>query len=112
MPLEVTFSRMEPSDRITSPIVEEAASLGRFQDLVLRCDVRVEVVGLAACVVIVELETRGGEIVTSHDAVDPSHPLHDVEIAIRDAFSAAVRRLDDHRQSAVGRRASDIDFAE
>ncbi len=100
IPLQVAFKGMEPSPALEDRIRERAARLERFADRILRCHVTVEAPhrrhhqgNLFA--VRVAIDVPGGQVVVTHDNPQ-DHAHEDAHVAVRDAFAAAVRRLEDH----------------
>ena len=107
-PLELRFHRMEPSPAVEARIREKAAELERFSDRITSCRVTVEKehrhhrkgnlfrVGI-------DIGLPGKELAVTHTG--PNDRAHeDVYVAIRDAFNAAVRRLEDHVRERRGAR--------
>jgi ribosomal subunit interface protein len=100
-PLQITFKDMEPSPAIEARVRAKAAQLDRFFPHVTRCRVVVQAP---------HRSHRKGRLyeVTVHLAVPPRHEIvagregrknhahEDVNVAISDAFDAAVRQLEDH----------------
>ena len=100
LPIQITFRGMGPSDAVEARIRERAAGLERFYDRITGCRVVVEaghrrhhkgrIYHLR-----VDLTVPGGEIVVKRDP--PEHHAHeDVHVAVRDAFDAARRQIEDH----------------
>ena len=106
LPLQITFRHMDPSDAVAARIQERAAELERFFDRIISCRVVVE------CRhprrqqgnlfrVRVDLKVPGNEIVVGRDP--SAHQAHeDVRVAIRDAFDATRRLLEDHVRQGRG----------
>ena len=105
LPLQVTFRHMEPSAALEARIRQRAEELDQFFERVTSCHVVVE------CQhprhqqgklfeVRIDLSVPGGEIVVGRDS-GANHAHEDAHVAVRDAFDAARRRLEDH---ARGRR--------
>lgn len=107
IPLEIVFRNMDRSDAIEARVREKAQRLERFHDNIIRCRVVVEAphrhqhrgkhyqVGI-------DIGVPGKQVIVNHTG--PSDPAHeDVYIAIRDAFSAATRRLEDHVRTIRGK---------
>jgi ribosome-associated translation inhibitor RaiA len=106
LPLQISFRLMEPSPALEARIRELASRLDRFSDQITRCHV------------IVELPTRhqqqgnlfdfrlditlpDAEIAISH--ARPADPAHeDPYVALRDAFRAARRKLQDYERKRRG----------
>ena len=102
-PLQVHLLEMTRSDAVEAKIRERAAKLERYADVVQRCDVWVDSPhehhrnGRLYAVRIL-LTVPGGEI-----AVDLQPAEEDVYVAIRQAFDAARRRLEDIERRREGR---------
>lgn len=100
LPLQITYRNLSPSEAVDRCIRERAERLDRFCDRVMGCRVVVEerhrrrrqgkLFHLR-----VDLTVPGDEIVVSRDR--PLNRAHeDVYVAVRDAFDAARRRLEDY----------------
>lgn len=100
IPLEIVFRNMDRSDAIEARVQEKAEHLERLSENITRCRVAVEAphrhhhrgklykVGI-------EIGVPGKQLVINHSGpIDHAH--EDVYVAIRDAFAAAMRRLEDH----------------
>lgn len=95
IPLQVTFRNMPHSDAIEAKIIEKSAKLDRFFDRIMSCRVVVD-----------ETQRRQhkGKIYSIHlDVTVPGKELaisrqenEDPYVAVRDAFNAAVRLLEEH----------------
>ena len=106
LPLQITFRHMESSDAVTARIRERAGELERFFDRIISCRVGVE------CRhprrqqgnvfrVRIDLKVPGREITVGRDPA--AHKAHeDIYVAIRDAFDAARRVLEDHVRERRG----------
>jgi cold shock CspA family protein len=100
LPLQITFRNMPHSSAIELAISERAGKLDRFSGLIMGCRVVVESrhrhhrQGKLQHVRI-ELTVPGEEIVVSRE---PSlhHANEDIYVAVRDAFDAARRQLEDY----------------
>jgi ribosomal subunit interface protein len=107
IPVEITFKEIERSAAVEARIRELAAKLERVFDRVIRCDVMVETPHRhqqkgRQFHVRVRLTVPGGEIVASHDpGTEEAH--EDVYVALRDAFNAARRQLEDHARKSLKR---------
>lgn len=100
IPLEITFRNMDPSPAIEAAARERAAKLERFADKIIGCQVRIEAPHKHHSSgklyhVTVELQVPGGHIVASRDP-GARHAHEDLHVALRDAFRAAQRQLQDH----------------
>ena len=100
IPLQITFRDMEPSDAVEAKIREKAEKLDRFHDHIMSCRVVVEMPHQhhnqgKLFHVTVDITVPGSEIVANH-ASDQNHAHEDPYVAIRDAFDAAKRQLEDY----------------
>ena len=99
IPVQISFSNMTPSDAIRARIEKLAEKLDRFHDRIMSCRVVVRAPNRRQTKgrlyhVSIDLTIPGHEIVINRDP--PQQQAHeDVYVAIRDAFEAAVRRLED-----------------
>jgi ribosomal subunit interface protein len=106
IPLEISFRNMDPSPAVEARIREKAAKLERFHDRIIGCTVVVEAPHKhhhkgKLYSVHIDISLPGKDVV-----VDRSKPLdhahEDVYVALRDAFNAAVRQLEDHTRRMRG----------
>jgi ribosomal subunit interface protein len=106
LPLQITFRHMDSSEAVAARIRERAGELERFFDRIISCRVVVE------CRhprrrqgnlfrVRVDLKIPGREIAVGRDPA-AHHSHEDVYVAIRDAFDAARRALEDHVRERRG----------
>lgn len=107
VPLQITFKDMDPSPAIEERIRDKAAHLERFFAHVQRCHVVVSAP---------HRHQHKGRLyeIDIHLTVPPRHDIHigreghmnhaheDIGVAIRDAFDAAVRQLEDHARHLRG----------
>jgi ribosomal subunit interface protein len=106
LPLQITFKNVDPSEMVEASIRSHAARLDRFFDRIMRCHV---------IVAAPQRRQRKGRLynirvditVPQHEIVvnrEPrlDHAYEDVEVAIREAFNAAVRQLEDHARRIRG----------
>ncbi len=104
--LQVTFRDMEPSHGIEQAIHEKAAKLDQFYDRIMGCRVVVAAPHRhhhkgRLYNVRIDLTVPGGELVVNRDN---SHAAahHDIHVAIRDAFDAARRQVQDFARRRRG----------
>ena len=102
LPLQITFRNMDPSESVETNVREKAMKLERLSDRITSCRVVIEAphrhhkkgklynVGI-------DISIPGKELVVNHNG-PKNHAHEDVYVAIRDAFSAATRQLEDHVQ--------------
>jgi len=100
LPLQVTFRHMDTSDAVMAVIREKAEKLDRFSEHIMACRVVVEAPHQHhhkgnLYKVSVDITVPGGEIFASR-GTDKNHAHEDVYVAIRDAFNAAKRQLEDY----------------
>jgi ribosomal subunit interface protein len=106
LPLQITFRHMDSSEAVAARIRERAGELERFFDRIMSCRVVVE------CRhprrhqgnlfrIRVDLKVPGREIAVGRDPA-AHHAHEDVYVAIRDAFDAARRLLEDHVRERRG----------
>lgn len=100
VPLQVTFKGMDPSPALEERIREKAAGLERFEHDILRCHVTIEAPhhhhrkGRLFRARVEVFIPRGDVVVTRESPQDHAH--EDPDVALRDAFAAVVRQLEDH----------------
>ncbi len=101
IPLQITVRDLSPSDAIEAHIRERAVRLERFHDRIVGCRVVVEAPhrhrhqGVLYHVRI-DLTVPGGELVVKRESNE------DAYVAVRDAFDAARRRLEDYARRQRG----------
>ncbi len=96
IPLQITTRGVHTSEAVDAAVRKHVAKLEHFSDQIVSCRVTVEVPAShkhqgALHAVHVDLKVPGDEIISSR-----GHENEDVYVAIRDAFSAVQRRLEDH----------------
>jgi ribosomal subunit interface protein len=101
IPLQISLHGIEHSNALYSAIREKAEKLDRYYDHIMSCRVVLELGGRhkrhgKQFSVRVDLKLPGGEL-----AVTREHD-EDVQVAIRDAFDAARRRLEDYARGQRG----------
>jgi ribosome-associated translation inhibitor RaiA len=104
IPLQITFRGLQQSPAIEARVASEAEKLEDFADRITGCRVSVEAQhrrhhqGTVYHVRIL-MTLPGAELVVSRDP-ERNHAHEDVYVAIRDAFDAARRQLQDwvHRR--------------
>ena len=101
IPLQVSLHGLSSSDALQNAIREKAAALERFHAHIVSCRVVLELVArhkrhgrqISARI---DLKVPGGEI-----AVTRKHD-EDLQVALRDAFDAARRKLEDYARKQRG----------
>jgi len=106
LPLQVTFRDMEPSAAVEAKIRDRADKLDRYYDRIMGCRVVVEAPHRRhhqgkLYHVRIDLTVPGGEVAVTREAAE-NHAHEDVYVAIRDAFDAAQRRLEDYARRQRG----------
>ncbi len=101
LPLQVTFRNIPPSEAIEAHIKEKAAKLNRFYDRIMSCRVVVDRTQ--------QRQRQGKLFGVRIDITVPRKELavtreenEDVYVAIRDAFDAVCRRLEEHGRRERG----------
>ncbi|MBX6322680.1 MAG: HPF/RaiA family ribosome-associated protein [Rhodospirillaceae bacterium] len=100
IPLQVSFRNMDPSPAVEAHIREKVEKLSRFSGRIIGCRVTVEAPRRRSPVgklynLRIEISVPGRDITVTHAGrKDPAHA--DVYVAVRDAFDAAARQLEDH----------------
>jgi ribosome-associated translation inhibitor RaiA len=105
-PLQITFRDIDPSASVEARIRDHAAKLDELHDGIVSCRVMVETSHRhhhkgRLYHVRIDLTMPGAELVVSRDPED-NHAREDVYVAIRDAFDAARRRLQNRAQRQRG----------
>jgi cold shock CspA family protein len=118
LPVQITFRNMDSSPAVEARIREEAAKLDEFYQRIMSCRVKVEMSRHhpqrgRVYNIRIDLTVPGGEIVVSHEParrstarrtaveratkrLEVDGAYKDINVAIRDAFKAARRRLQDY----------------
>lgn len=100
-PLQITLRGIAHSDAVEAAIRDKAAKLEQFHPRIIGCRVVVEVPGRhkqqgKQFVVRIDVKVPGAEIVANHDRSE------DIYVALRDAFAAARRKLEEHARLRRG----------
>jgi cold shock CspA family protein/ribosome-associated translation inhibitor RaiA len=106
IPLEISFRNVPSSPGLEADIREKAAKLEEFYDRITSARVVVETPHRRhrqgkLFHVRIDLRVPGREIVVSREPVG-HHAYEDVHVAIRDAFDAAKRQLEDYVREVRG----------
>ena len=104
--LQVTFRDVEPSGGVEQAIRDKAAKLDQFYDRITGCRVVVAAPHRhhhkgRLYNVRIDLTVPGGELVVNRDN-SKAAAHHDVHVAIRDAFDAAKRQVQDFARRRRG----------
>jgi len=108
IPLQITFRDLPQSAAIEAKIRETAGRLDHFSDRIMSCRVTVSETHRRhhrgkLYHVSIDLTVPGGELVVNREP-ELDHAHEDVYVAIRDAFKAARRQVEDHvRKSSAYR---------
>lgn len=99
-PLQITFRGMEPSEAVEDHIRRMATKLERFDEEIIGCHVVVEAPHRhqhkgQLYEVKLDIRVPNGELIVTREHHD-RHAHEDAHVAVRDAFNAAVRQLEDH----------------
>lgn len=100
VPLEIRFENIEPSEAVEAAVRDRAAKLEQFAENIVSCHVAVgsphkhKAQGKLFTVK-VDIRLPGGEVIASRDP-GANHAHEDFYVALRDAFKAAQRQLQDH----------------
>lgn len=106
MELQINFRDVPATDAIEAKVRERAARLERYHDHIIGCRVMIDAPHRRhhrgnLYHVSIDLTVPGGELVVTREP--PEHHAHeDLYVAIRDAFDAAQRRLEDHARRQRG----------
>lgn len=100
IPMQITFRDMEPSPAIEERIRERAERLAHFADRITHCHVVVQAPHRhqhqgRLYQVHVDLSVPGAHLAVTRQP-ESRHTHEDVYVAVRDAFDAARRQLEDH----------------
>lgn len=106
IPPVISYHNMEPSAAIDAAIREKAAKLDRFYDHIMSCRIAVESRHQQhrkgnLYHVRLDITVPGGELVVSRDP-EKNHAHEDIYVAIRDAFKAATRQLEEYGSKQRG----------
>lgn len=106
LPLQITFRDVAPSEAIETQIREKAEKLDLFSDKVLSCRVTVEAPHRhhnkgKLYHVTIDMSVPGAELVANREP-DKAKAHADVHVAIRDAFDAARRQLQNYARRTRG----------
>lgn len=99
IPLQITFKDIPQSDAVEARIREKAAKLERFHDRIISCRIVLSKEHQHhnkgnLYQVHIDLKTPNTEIVATRSPAQ-HHAHEDIYVAIRDAFNAVVRQLED-----------------
>ena len=103
---QITFRDMEPSPALEVAVREKMGRLERFYDRITACHVVIEAPHRRHHMgrlygVRIDITLPGGQVVVSRDR-QHGHAHEDVYVALRDAFDAAYRQLEDYHRRQDG----------
>ena len=106
VPLEIVFHNVDRSPAVEAAVRERAAKLEQFAENITSCRVTVEAPHKShqqgnLYTVRVDLHFPGGEAVANRSPAE-HHAHEDVYVALRDAFKAARRQLQDRQRILRG----------
>lgn len=104
-PIHVAFRNLPPSEAIEANVYKHAEKLGRYFDSILNCHVSIEThhhhnKGNIYHVCIT-LKVPNAELVANRDPAE-NHAHEDAYVAVRDAFKAIQRQLQDYAHKLHG----------
>lgn len=104
---EIDFRNIERSEFIEKAVHERCEKLGKFSSDIMRCKVTIAAPHQHQSHgnlyhVSIDLHVPGTEIVINRES-GKNHSHEDVYVAIRDAFDAATRKLQDYTQVKRGK---------
>lgn len=107
LPLQITFRNIPPSEAVEKKIREKAQKLQRITDNIVACRVTVEAPHKhhykgSTYQVHIDLTIPGNEIVVSRDP-GLNHAHENVYVAVRDAFNAVQRQLEEYVRQRQGK---------
>jgi len=107
LPIEITFRDMERSDAVEAAVREKADKLERFYDKIMSCHVMIEAPHGhhhqgRLFQVRIDLTVPDAELVVNREHHHRDHSHEDVYVAIRDAFNAMQRQLQDYARQRRG----------
>ena len=107
IPLDISFRNMDPSPAVEARIREKAAKLERFHDRIISCTVVVEAPHRhhhkgKIYSVHIDISVPGKDHLIVDRAKPGDHAHEDVYVAVRDAFNAAVRQLEEYTRRMRG----------
>lgn len=106
LPVQITFKGLPSSPTLETRIRAKAEKLERFHSRIIGCRVLVEAANRQAqqgryYVVRVDVTVPGTELFASRET-GSEHDADGLFIALRDAFAAVTRQLEDHVQKRRG----------
>lgn len=107
IPLQITFRHMERSDALEAKIREKAQKLEQFAEHIMSCRVTIDLEHKhhqqgKLYGVKIDITVPGKEIIADRHP-DKHHAHEDVYVALRDAFDASRRQLEDYVRKQRGK---------
>lgn len=107
IPLQITFRGIPHSDAVEAKIREKASKLDRFHSHIMSCRVAVEAEHQRhhqgnQYHIRIDITTPRKELIISREHHD-KQAYEDIYVAIRDAFNAATRQLEDYARIQRGK---------
>jgi cold shock CspA family protein len=101
LPLQISFHNLERIEAVETRIIEEAALLDEFCDHIMSCRVVIDVphrhhVTGNLYQVRLDIKVPREEIAIAHEPAQHDPFYENVNVAIRDAFNSAARKLEDY----------------
>jgi ribosomal subunit interface protein len=106
LPLEITFRNMDPSPSVEEVVRDKSSKLERFFDRIVSCNVTIEAPHRhqhkgKLYKVRIDIGMPGKDVHVNQEG--PKNQAHeDVYVAIRDAFDAAARQVEDYARRLRG----------
>src|SRR3546814_408588 len=106
-PLEITFRNLDHSDAVEARVREKVTKLEQAYGRITSCRVMIEAISRQHVKgnlfhVNIEVGVPGKQVMVDRNS-GKSHAHEDIYVALRDAFNAARRRLEDHSRKRSGR---------
>ena len=106
-PLEITFRNLDHSDAVEAKVREKVEKLEQVFDRMTSCRVRIEAINRQHTKgnlyqVHIEVGVPGKQVMVDRNP-GKDHAHEDIYVALRDAFNAARRRLEDHSRRKSGK---------
>jgi len=100
-PVQITYRDISPTDAIETQVREKTAKLEEFYPFITGCNVTLEMPHKhkhqgKECNVRIDVRVPGGELVVNRDHHE------DMYVALRDAFDAAKRQLEEYGRKQRG----------
>lgn len=107
LPLQITFRNMPSSEAVEAKVKQRAIKLKRYFENILSCKVTIEAPHKhhhkgSIFQVNIDVSVPGKEIVVSRER-GLNHAHEDIYVAVRDAFAAARRQLEEYTKSRLGK---------